>query len=99
VTKKSRDIAGALTRKGFVENADRDHRYYHLWYENRKTQIYTKISHSSDNIDDHLFSRMARQVKLTTKQFGTFVNCCMDGAAYVKAMIDNGHVTSDPPKK
>lgn len=100
MTKKASDIGSALTKKGFTEDSSRDHKYYYFWHENKKTQIYTKVSHSARDVADKLFSVMGRQVRLTTGQFAELVDCEIDGTTYSKLMVQQGHVTptpGDPP--
>lgn len=96
MTKKASDISRALLQKGFVEYGKRDHIFYFFCYERKKTQIYTKISHSAKDIDSKLVSAMARQVKLSNSQFGQLIDCQMDGPAYAETMIQQSHITPTP---
>jgi hypothetical protein len=93
VTKKVSVISRALTQKGFVEDDKRDHKYYFFHFKEKKTQIYTKISHSARDVSSNLLSAMARQVRLTTPEFYQLVDCEMDAATYRESLVDRGHVT------
>lgn len=55
-----------LPKKGFVETRDRDHIFYHLHHDGRKTHIRTHVSHGSKYkvLGNDLVSAMARQCKL-----------------------------------
>ena len=96
-TKKARDVQSALGSKGFVEHDKRDHRYYFLYYQGKKTSIYTKISHNCSDINSNLISRMARQVRLKTLEFASLVDCDLDRDGYLAILIENKHIT--PPTK
>jgi predicted RNA binding protein YcfA (HicA-like mRNA interferase family) len=93
--KKARDVQSALSRKGFVEYSKRDHRYYFLHYNGKKTSIYTKISHTSSDINSNLISKMARQVRLKSEEFDSLVDCGLDRDGYLTILIKNKILT--PP--
>jgi hypothetical protein len=104
---KSRDVKKALTAKGFEEDEERDHLYYFLQYEGKKTAIFTKISHSVTEISDRLCSLMARQIKLTNSQFRKLVDCSLKHEAYIRHLVEEKYLQpkatspigrSDPPE-
>jgi len=84
----SREVKQALLTKGFLEDRQRDHRYYFFHYAGKKSQVYTKISHGAREIDDSLCSMMARQMKLNTSQFRNFVDCCLSEEMYAQILIN-----------
>jgi len=88
---KTSSIKAALKRKGFIER-DGDHHYYVYCIDGKKTSIFTKISHSSDEISDTLISAMARQTRLTKPKFTELVNCTLSEEDYRRMMIDEGNV-------
>lgn len=92
---KARDVKKSLKFKGFAEE-NRNHFYYFFVYNGKRSPINTKISHGETEIDDRNCSSMARQIKLTNKQFRDFVDCCLSQEAYVEVLIQAGHLV--PPK-
>lgn len=95
--RKARDIRGALIKKGFVEtDCGRDHTFYFLHYKQKKTQVFTKISHNASDIRSPLLSRMAKQLKITNGEFGELVDCSLDGLGYIRLMIERKVITPDP---
>jgi hypothetical protein len=89
---KARDVSAALCAKGFQEDRKRDHRYYFFYHDGRKSSIQTKISHNAADIDDFLCSAMSRQIRLTRPQFKDFVECPLRAEAYLKLLIEAGHL-------
>jgi hypothetical protein len=92
VPQRARDVSGALKLKGFQESSKRDHAYYFFYYNGKKTNIFTKISHGESEIDDRNCSSMARQIKLNGAQFREFVNCPLTLELYVKFLEESKHV-------
>jgi len=84
---KARDVQKALKAKGFQESTKRDHIYYFLFHNGKKTNIFTKVSHSSSEIDDRNCSSMARQIRLSNPQFRDFVDCALTYDIYVKTLV------------
>jgi len=84
---KARVVKQALNTKGFKEDKKRDHFYYFLFHENKKTEIFTKVSHSASEIDDKLFSMMARQIRLSSGQFREFVDCALTYDKYIGLLV------------
>jgi predicted RNA binding protein YcfA (HicA-like mRNA interferase family) len=76
------DIAKALLRKGFQEKGG-DHRFYHLIVDEKKTRVFTKMSHGKKEVPDNLLSVMARQAGLTRKQFLELVDCPLSQGQYL----------------
>jgi hypothetical protein len=92
---KARDVAGALTLKGF-KKSDRDHHFYYLWYKGKKTAIRTKISHGESEIHDKNCASMARQIKLNSAQFRDFVECPLTEQLYLKILVDSKCLEAPP---
>ena len=89
--KDAREVANGLAKKGF-RRRENDHAFFHLWIGEKKTAIYTKISQGEREIGDNLLSLMARQIKLTKKQFTELVECPMSFEEYVTLLRTGGHV-------
>jgi hypothetical protein len=95
--KKARDVRGALVRKGFTETGGgRDHIFYFLYYNQKKTNVWTKISHNETDIRAPLLSGMAKQLKITNREFGDFIECSLDGDGYIRLLIERNTLTPDP---
>lgn len=93
---KVRDVESALTQKGFQEAPNRDHRYFFFYVDGKKTRVNTKISRSDSEIHDRNCSLMARQMKLTNRQFRDFVDCHLGLQEYTRLLTQNGHVKPAP---
>lgn len=90
--KKKRDIEAGLLNKGF-RKVETDHSVfiYHT-QENLKSRVRTKTSHGSNNqdISAHLFSAMATQCRLTSKQFKDLIECPLSREDYESILQENG---------
>jgi hypothetical protein len=89
---KARNAKRALCAKGFREDNSRDHDYYFFYFQNKKSHINTKISHSETDLNDYLCAAMAKQTKLSKKQFVQLVGCALTADAYEQLLIAGGHV-------
>jgi predicted RNA binding protein YcfA (HicA-like mRNA interferase family) len=90
---KVRDVSKALKAKGFGEDVSKDHVYYFFFDKGKRTAINTKISHGETEISDHLFSSMAKQIKLTTGQFRNFVDCRLSREGYAAVLVEANHLS------
>lgn len=82
-----RKVESALTSKGF-QKAEGNHHYF--WYrslEGKKTDIFTKTSHSGKEISKPLLGRMAKQCRIGMADLYALVDCSMDQIAYEKAAL------------
>lgn len=86
-------IISALLSKGFVRaSGNRDHQYFFFHYRGKKSDIFTRISHGARTVDDWLVGRMAKQVRLSKREFLSLVECTLSGAEYARLMADRGEV-------
>ncbi len=86
-TIKTKKIAKGLCAKGFQEDAKHDHRIFRLYVENKKTGIYTKISHGKSEYGDQLISLMARELNMENKSyFLKFIDCDVSYEQYIKTL-------------
>lgn len=90
---KVRDINAALCRKGFISDRECDHVYYILYYNGKKTSVRTKISHSKNEIDDHLINAMSKQVHLDKENFFLLVECPLSEAEYKTRLLESGIIS------
>jgi hypothetical protein len=81
--RKRKDVEAALERKGFMRK-DGDHNYfvYHRRISGKKTAIFTKTSHSGLDLNDFLLGQMAKQCRLSKKDFIRLVDCPLDRQTY-----------------
>ena len=96
--KPAKDVAASLQRKGFALK-ENDHAFYHLFVDGKKTIVSTKISHGEREISDSLLGMMARQVKLTRRQFNDLIDCPLEFEEYVRLLRAAGHVARPPDPK
>ena len=87
-TLKTKTIRSNLIKKGFSEVRDKDHIYLHYMVDNKKSRIFTKISHSASEIGDPLIALMARQTKLSKDSFKDFAECRLSGEEYFEKVKD-----------
>ena len=78
---KPRTVESNLTRKGFRQT-EGDHSRFVFYFEGRKTEIRTMVSHNSRDIGDELIHRMAKQVRLSKNEFVELASCTMGEEAY-----------------
>lgn len=90
-TLKTSAIRTALTRKGF-EQRDGDHHYYIYCIDGKKTAVFTKLSHSADEISDTLIGAMAKQTRLNKARFCELVNCTLSADEYKAILTAAGHI-------
>ena len=86
-----RDIERSLPRKGFVRKASKDI-YFSFEFEGKDWGISTFVSHGQREIGDSLAGKMARQVKLTKRDFVRLVECPMDHDEYVTKLRELGNL-------
>ena len=92
MTLKHRKVERALMKKGF-EREFRDHVYF-VYYSlsGKRTRIRTSISHGlkSRDIGDQLASLIARQCKLSLKQFKALIDCSLTQPEY-EEIVKSSH--------
>jgi len=96
---KTREIRRGLTAKGFQEHENADHRYFYLYYENKKTGIYTKFSHSTSDVGDNLLGQMAKQIRLKRSEFDDLINCPMSAQRYFALLVEKREITPAVPQQ
>ena len=87
--KPAKDVAAGLRKKGFQSENSKDV-HYRLYVNGKKTMVCTKISHGEKEIHDGLLGAMARQLKLSRKQFNDLVDCPLQQHEYLKILRDIG---------
>jgi len=90
--RKQSDVEKSLQAKGF-RSREGDHNYFNYYSKaGKKTAVFTKTSHGSREIDESLLSLMARQCKLSNKDFGLLIDCPLDRDTYEAKLIARGAV-------
>lgn len=90
--KKARDVIAGLTQKGF-QAKENDHTFLHLFVDGRKTAVYTKVSHGEKEIGDKLLGLMARQIRLSRREFLDLIECPLSHDAYIVLLRNKGVVS------
>jgi predicted RNA binding protein YcfA (HicA-like mRNA interferase family) len=93
--RKQNDVEKSLLMKGFKAK-EGDHNYFNYYSKaGKKTAVFTKTSHGAREIDDNLLSRMAKQCKLSNKDFNLLVDCPLDRDAYEAKLVAQGAVQKE----
>src|SRR5579871_2178995 len=94
--KDARQVGNGLQRKGFTSRQG-DHTYFHFCVNGKKTKIYTKISHGENEIGDRLLGMMARQLRLSKRDFLELVDCPLSLDEYQRVLRQGGHIEAESP--
>lgn len=84
-------IRQALIRKGFIEvSKNRDHDFFYLLVDGKKSNIFTKLSRGSSYKDysDSLVNDVYKQIRLTKKQFLDYIECKLELQGYLQFLRD-----------
>ena len=94
--RKATDVEKSLLVKGFqAGGGDHNYFFYHS-KAGKKTMVRTKTSHGARDIDDNLLAQMARQCKLSNKDFGLLVECPLSRDDYEVKLILAGVMDAPP---
>jgi len=95
-TYSSQEMRTIFNKKGcFHEKKKRDHHYFFLMVDGKKTNIFTKISHSvSIQYSDWLLSRVQKQLRLQTEKdkFEKLLICTFQGQDYISYLKQSGYL-------
>ncbi len=92
--RKQADVEKSLLNKGFqAGGGDHNYFFYHSKI-GKKTIVRTKTSHGGREIDDNLLAQMAKQCKLSNKDFGLLVECPLSRDDYEAKLVAVGAVAS-----
>lgn len=91
--RRKADVVAGLENKGFLSR-EGDHTFLSYFDQaGRKTSVFTKVSHGSQNeIDDNLLGMMAKQCKLPKKRFFDLIDCPLDRVEYETILRENQHI-------
>ncbi len=86
-------VERALLKKGFTLEKNRDHHYYFIYKNGKKTRINTKVSHGSHkDISDGLLNQMRMQMKLPKKEFEEYMNCTFSKEQYLEFLENHNYI-------
>ncbi|MGN1298228.1 MAG: type II toxin-antitoxin system HicA family toxin [Clostridia bacterium] len=89
----TKDVERALSSKGFTLEKKRDHNYYFIYKDGKKTKINTKVSHGTHkDISDGLLNQMMKQMKLPKKEFNEYMNCTFSKEEYLNFLEGHGYI-------
>ena len=77
-----KDVESGLLAKGFQQSDSHHHYFVYHDLAGKKTPVKTKTSHGGKDLDDSLLGLMARQVRLSKKQFVDLIDCPLTRQAY-----------------
>jgi len=89
--RKTKEISSQLLKKGFMSEK-RDHTFFYLYYKNKKTSIYTKLSHSIKEYSDNLLSQMAKQLSLSNSELEDFIDCPLSYDKFISILLKQNKI-------
>ena len=90
MTYKQKTVEKSLKKKGVLQD-DKHHHYFHYHdLSGRKTRVYTYTSHGSQDIDDYLIGKMAKQCCISKPQFKQLIDCPLKQPDYESILIAKG---------
>ncbi len=91
-THKTRKIESALARKGFHLKSGRSkHLKYTLYYDGKKTGVFTFISHGLSEYNDNLLNVMRKQLYLESPQeLDDLIECPMSEEELKSLLVARG---------
>lgn len=91
--RKARDVEKMLLKKGFqLVSEPKDHNYYVVYHNGKKTCVNTKTSHGCKEIHDGLLSAMRRQMHLEKDDFERYMICTMSKDEYINFLVQNQYI-------
>jgi predicted RNA binding protein YcfA (HicA-like mRNA interferase family) len=91
-------VEAALTKKGFQETEGDHHFFVYQTKKGKKSLARTKTSHSMKDISDDLLSQMAKQCKVSKRQFLDLIDCDIERDGYENLLSKAGHVDANKPE-
>ncbi len=85
---KTRDVDRALMRKFGFEKTETHHHVYRLWLDGRLAAR-TFISHGERELSRFHVSKMARQMRLSKRQFVDAVECPLSQETYCRLLREH----------
>ena len=93
VPRSKKEVESTLSKKGFTLVNNKDHNYYFLYHNGKKTTINTKVSHGSHkDISDGLLNQMMKQIRLPKKEFNEYMNCTFSKEQYLNFLEEHNQI-------
>jgi len=89
--RKTKELDTVLRKKGFIP-LERNHTYYFLCDENKKTGIFTKLSHGMKEYSRDLLSQMAKQLSLSNTEFEQLLDCPINHEGLIKLLREKNKI-------
>jgi hypothetical protein len=93
VNRKQKDVEGALVSKGFALREGDHHRFIYFTQAGKKTRVHTKTSHPGRLLGDDLLHAMAKQCRLSNKDFLALIDCPLDRQGYEALLANAGGIS------
>lgn len=91
--RKRTDVEKGLLNKGF-QIKEGDHHYFTYFNtQGKKTAVFTKTSHSHNEISTGLIALMAKQCKVPKQTFEKLIDCPLSRVDYENLLIAGNYVT------
>lgn len=93
VPRKARQVEAGLRTKGFRYLNSRHRKLYYYGLNGEQTPVATLLSHGGNrDLNDHLLAQMARQCRLTRREFDRLIDCPLSQAQYEQLLSERGHI-------
>jgi len=93
VNLSSKAIGSGLESKGFLKTENDHHFFIYISKSGKKTRARTKTSHGKmSQLSAQLLSTMAKQCKLTTKDFKDLITCPLSRDQYEEKLRELGEL-------
>ena len=93
VPHKARVVESALLSKGFRRRNSKHRHLFYYMLDGGQSRIFTMLSHGSNrDTGDDLLAKMARQCRLTRREFDALVRCPLSREVYEPRLRDGGHL-------
>ena len=90
---KARRLESALLAKGFRFQESRHRKLFYYNVSGQPTPVSTLLSHGGNrDVGDPLLAQMARQCRLTRREFDALVRCPLSREAYESRLRNGGHL-------
>lgn len=91
--RKSRDVQRGLIAKGFDWHDSRHRRFVYVMRDGIPTRVRTVTSHGGNrDISDSLLATMARQCRVTRREFDQLIDCSMSREQYEELLSEGGRI-------
>ena len=91
--RKARRLESALLAKGFRFQDSRHRKLYYYTVNGQRSPVSTLLSHGGNrDVDDRLQAEMARQCRLSRREFDDLIRCPMSRDSYEARLREDGEI-------